>query len=109
MITVERMEAALNYLAQTDEVVAEAKVQVAKSEYLAKLEEAFGFRLASGATVKDREVAAKTDSKVQELWNIHFKAVADYEKLRAKRERAVLTIDLFRTLEASRRQGSQVT
>jgi len=107
-ITQSRMEAALSYLAQTDSEIAEAKVTMLRSEYLAKLKEAFNFKTADGS-VEERKAIAKTDPEAQEAWNKHYVAVADYEKLRAKRERAVLTIDLFRTLEASRRQGGQVT
>jgi uncharacterized protein with von Willebrand factor type A (vWA) domain len=109
VITQEKMEAALAFLAQTDTEIAESKMRMAKSEYLAKLREAFSFKESEGETVKDREAQAKTTPECQAAWEVYFVAVAEYEKLRAKRERAVLTIDLFRTLEASRRQGGQIT
>jgi hypothetical protein len=100
------MEAALNFLAQTDEKIADAKYMLQRSEYLAKLREAFAFKAAEGATIKDREVAARTEQASQDAWERHFNAVANYEKLRARRERAVLTIEIFRTLESSRRAGT---
>jgi hypothetical protein len=75
------MEQALNYLANTDEKIAEYKSQVAKTEYLAKLKEAFAFKAAEGDTVKDREVSSKTDVSAQESWQVHFQAVVEYEKL----------------------------
>jgi len=109
LTNIERAENALRYLALTDDEIAEAKMQVSKSEYLAKLREAFAFKAAEGETVRDREVSAKTDPESQQAWNTHFLAVTQYEKLRAKRERAFHTLDWARTLEASRRQGSQVT
>lgn len=108
MISTEKLEGALAYLARTDDEIAEAKAVVARSEYLAKLREAFAFKTAEGDTVRDREVVAKTDAEAQEAWNRHFMAVVDYEKLRAKRERAVLTVDVWRSENASRRQG-QIT
>ena len=106
MITEDRLTKALVYLAHSDQECAEAKSWVAKSEYLAKLKEAFAFKSAKGDTVKDREVAAKTDEDAQKCWNIHFEEIVKYEQIRAKRELESLIVDLDRTISANRRQGS---
>jgi hypothetical protein len=105
MIDLEKVESALAYLARTDEELAEAKCEVARTEYLAKLSEAFAFKAATGDTVKDRETVARTAQGPQEAWNGHFSAIATYEKLRAKRERAALTIDVWRSINSNRRAG----
>jgi hypothetical protein len=99
------MERALQFLAETDEKAASLKADVARTEYVAKLRESSAYLTASGETVKERESIAKTAPDVQEGWDLHFKAIAEFEKVRARRERAVLVCDLFRTLAANRRAG----
>ena len=104
-ITEDRLTKALTYLATSDQECADAKSWVARTEYLAKLREAFAFKAAQGDTVRDREVAAKTDQDAQKCWEIHFEAIASYEKLRAKRELEALIVEVWRSVNANRRQG----
>ena len=105
MITDDRLTRALTYLSQTDEECAELKANVARTEYLAKLRESSGFLTADG-NIEERKASAKQDSTVQTYWEEHFKAVAAYEAVRAKRELEALIVDVWRTTSANRRQGS---
>ena len=100
-----RVEAALKFLAGSDELIAQLKVGVARTEYLAKLQDAMAFRAATG-NIEERKAEAKMMPAVQKTWEEHFVAIGEYEKVRAKRERAVLTCDLWRTAQASRRMGN---
>ena len=101
---IEQVDKALNYLADTDERVADARVAVLEMEYKAEVAEALAFKYAEGS-VEARKQEAKTVQAVADAKNAYFKAVREHEVLRAKRKRAELTIDLWRTREASRRVG----
>src|SRR5208282_4617043 len=85
VITDDRLTRALTYLSQTDEESAELKANMARTEYLAKLRESGSFLMATG-NIEERKAAAKQDAGVQTYWEEHFKAVAAYEGVRAKRE-----------------------
>lgn len=101
----EQAERALNFLATTDLEVAEWRVSVLRTEYLADVAEAMAFKLAEG-TVEDRKREAKTVDAVRMAKEEYFKAVKHWETLRARRKRAELTIEMWRTIESSRRMGA---
>lgn len=96
----------IDYLSSTDDTCAELKADVQRTEYLAKLAEAFAYKAISVGSVEDRKAEAKMDRGVQEKWETHFKAVAAYEKSRATRERGNMIFDGWRSANANRRQGS---
>jgi len=104
-ISDERMERALRYLAETDELVAEAKTQVARCEYLSKQVRARVFLTATGDTVRERECMAETSQEVSEVDGELAKAILAYEKLRAKRTTEELVTECWRSINANRRQG----
>jgi len=106
MITEDRLTKALTYLAHSDEDCAARKAEVARTEYIAKLHEAIGFKAATG-TVDERKADAKVSS--QKYWFDHFEAIKNYEQMRAKRELEALVVDVWRSINANRRQGGQVT
>ena len=100
----DRAEKALNYLALTDMEIARLKAAVAESEYVVDLRERTHFLTASG-NVEERKAFAKVQADVAQAHKAYFESIAAYEGVKARRERAVITLDLFRTLEASRRKG----
>jgi hypothetical protein len=100
-----KLEAALSYLERTDDKSADLKADVARTEYLAKLQESKVF-LTSEGSVDQRKALAKVNESSQALWDVHFKAIAEHEKIRARRERAVLNVDVWRTGSANRRVGN---
>ncbi len=105
MIDEAKLERAMNYLAETDEVGAELKTNVARTEYMAKVAESMVFNLLEGGA-EVRKHCARADSAVREAWETHFKALQAYEVVRARRERAVLTVDVWRSQNANRRQAA---
>jgi hypothetical protein len=103
-VTQDRMELALDDLANTDEEIAQLKTNVKRAEYVLKRREAHAFLSCEGA-VKERESAAKVDTDVIAAYDAHTDAMEEYERLAAKRETWALIIEAWRTVEASRRRG----
>ena len=102
MIDEQKLERAMNYLAETDETCAELKANVARTDYLAKVAEALAFNLCEGSN-DVRKNEARVAAPVREAWEAHFSAMKAYEVVRARRERAILTIEVWRTISANRR------
>ena len=127
-VTRERAEAALHFLAHSDIEVATLKVAAKRGELAFKRTKAAIFKIADGS-VADRNALAETASEgpkpvpsditadrnslaetasetvaAEEAW---LAAELEYEGLRNQRSTAVLVFEMFRSLEASRRQGSQ--
>ena len=109
MITEKRLEDALKYLADTDEENAKANAQVKYLDRLLKRKKALHI---TGNT-SDKSVSAKEQTyyasdiykdAVQELFNAEVTA----STLENKRDKEGIVIDLFRTLEASRRKNNIV-
>ena len=95
----------MGYLATSDDECALLKADVARSEYMAKVTEAMWFRQAEGG-VEERRQYVKTLEPVKAAWESHFQAMTAFEKVRARRERASLIIDVWRTMAANRRAGT---
>lgn len=104
-ISGDRLSRALQYIAETDLEVAEWKGMVLRTEYMAEVSEALVYKQLEG-TVEDRKKGAKCDETVRKAWEEHFQAVVKHEALRARRAREMIVVDLYRTMEASRRAGN---
>ena len=105
MITEDRLEKALKYLSDTDEESAEASANVKYLDRLLKRKKALFItaeRDLKSISAKELGFYASDiyNSAVDELFNAEVKATT----LENKRDKEGLIIDLFRTLEASRRQ-----
>lgn len=96
----------VDHLAATDNDTAELKANVQRTEYLAKLAEAFAYKAISVGSVEDRKAEAKMDRGVQDKWEEHFLAIAAYEKARAMRERGQMIFEGWRSASANRRQAN---
>ncbi len=103
-VTRERMEEALTFLAETDEAYAGLKTDVRRAEYVLRRKEAHAYLSHDGA-VKGRESAAKLDPDVVAAYDAHTDAMEQFEVMAAKRQTEALVIDVWRTVEASRRHG----
>ena len=97
------MEAAMEYLADTDETFAEAKTQVLYCEILCKRVRARIFMAGEGS-IEHRKCAAEGHHEVTAADEGLCQATQHFETLKAKRQRAEILIDVYRTLEASRRK-----
>ena len=104
MITQEKMEAAMEYLAETDEEFALAKAELLRSEILAKRVRARLFVSGEGS-VEMRKAVAEGHVDVIATDDALIKATLQLEALKARRSRAEIVVDVFRTLEASRRKS----
>ena len=105
MITEDRLEKALAYLAQTDEQSAEASANVKYLDRLLKRRKALfitGETDLKSISAKEQAYYASDDYQkaVQEIYDAEVKA----STLENKRDKEGMVIDLFRTLEASRRK-----
>tara|TARA_Y100000401_G_C8286669_1_gene206420 strand:+ start:438 stop:764 length:327 start_codon:yes stop_codon:yes gene_type:complete len=105
MITEDRLEKALAYLAQTDEQSAEASANVKYLDRLLKRRKALfitGETDLKSISAKEQAYYASDDYQkaVQEIYDAEVKA----NTLENKRDKEGMVIDLFRTLEASRRK-----
>jgi len=107
VITEIRLEDALRYLASTDETSAKANAQVKYLDRLLKRKKALHI---AGNTV-DKSISAKEQAyygsdtykeAIQEL----FDAEVEASTIENKRDKEGIIIDLFRTLEASRRKNN---
>ena len=104
MIADTEVEAALKYMAKTDEPCAKAKARVKALEYRLKTEKAVQFLNATG-TMAEKESSALASSEYNAMVDEYETAVYEFETMAAKRERAILTIDVWRSEQANRRAG----
>jgi|LakMenEpi03Aug12_release.lakeMendotaPanAssembly.Ray.scaffolds.fasta_scaffold574466_2 hypothetical protein len=100
----ESVSRALHYLARTDEPYARAVAQKEASEARWKISRELAF-LASEGTVAERQASAATSASAVQAMERYEEAVVQLELLKAKRKRAELVIDVWRSLEASRRRA----
>lgn len=106
MISDERMEKALKYLATTDERTAEAKAEVSRCEYLAKRVRARHFLTAEGSSVEAKKAIAETTNDATSADEMLVSAILVYEKLKSKRTTEELIIEVWRSIQANRRAGN---
>lgn len=99
------MEAAMEFLADSDMPYAQAKTDLVKAEILCKRVRAREFIAADGSSVEARKAAAEGAGEVIAADDALIAATLTFEALRARRQRAEILIDVFRTLEASRRKS----
>ena len=107
MITEKRLEDALTFLSETDESNAESNANVKYLDRLLKRKKALHIT----GNSEDKSISAKEQSyyasniyktAVDEIFTAEVKA----STLENKRDKEGLIIDLFRTLEASRRKNN---
>src|SRR6202000_1760835 len=101
--SIERMELAMLFLAESDLEYAQAKANLLATEILAKRIRARLFAAGTGS-VEARKAAAEAHPESIESDDALIAATLAFEALRARRQRAELVIEGARTLEASRRR-----
>jgi len=103
-ITQDRMEQAMTYLAETDKDYALEKADLERSEIVRKRTRARIFLTETG-TVAERQAKAEIHSDVETADDRYVKCIEIFEVLKARRERAEIVIDVWRSLNAARRKG----
>jgi hypothetical protein len=104
VISDERAEKALRYLAETDEPCAAAKAEMERAEFRAKVTKQTVF-LHSEGSVAERTALADTHASVEAAQDVYFRAIASYLHLANKRETERIVMDAWRTVQANRRLG----
>jgi len=98
---------ALNYLGETDESYAQAKARVKALEHTRKIIKA-GIYLDAEGTNGEREQKAYADTAYKEWVSEYEDAILDEQTLGAKRKRAELTIEVWRSLNSARSKGIMI-
>src|ERR1700692_4646556 len=98
------MEAAMEFLAETDEQFAENKTAVLRNEILCKRVRSRVFVSEEGG-VELRKAKAEVHSEAIEADEAYCKATLAFEALKARRSRAEILIDVWRSLNASQRKS----
>jgi hypothetical protein len=104
IISEERLEKALRYLANSDADVAQLKAEVSRREYAAKLARAKVFLMSEGS-VEQKKALAESSEGVQEAENNLADTIAAFEALKAKRQTEALIVDVWRSLNSARTHG----
>ena len=102
-ISQEKMEAAMMFLAETDIPAAKAKGRVKALDQYGRTVKAFGFLEATGTEAEREAKSYASDKWKQHVDNVE-QAVIDAEALENQRASAMGVRDVWRTLQANRRQ-----
>ena len=105
LITEKRLEAALRYIAKTDEEIGKAKGFL---EGLSKQEKIIvGEEFLSHTGTKDERMSHVHSSQAYKDWKTEFEnATTNYHILKAKRDNAFVVVEVWRSLNASMRKGN---
>ena len=104
MISTDRMEKALRYLAESDEKFAYDKTHVARTELKAKSLKNMVF-LHSEGTVAERSALAENSKEYQDAMDNYFEALRAFEQTKNKRGTEAIVIDVWRTIASAKKSG----
>jgi len=108
LISRDRLELALKYLAESDEPCARARANHARAEFKAKSIRNTLIQASTAKTVADRAVEAETSEVYCKAKAEEFEAFFEYEKKKNKRITETIVIDTWRSLNAGRNKGNIV-
>lgn len=104
MISQDRMEKALRFLAETDEVVAELEGEMLRTEYRHGLVKDRVFLTCEG-TIAERQARAESSNDALAAHEEYISSLVSLKKIKAKRATEEQVIQVWRSQESSRRQG----
>ena len=104
----ERVEKAINYLAETDEPAANAKMRYHDLDSQTKTIEALEFKKLpkAGMTIPDREAEVYTSEAYINHHKKVYDAMLDFEIYRNRRSTAEIIVEYWRSMSANKRQGA---
>lgn len=105
MIDEGKVEKAMNFLAESDHSFAREKMAVAQGEILRRRVRSRIFLVSDRKTVAEREAEAETHPDVVKADDDYCASLLAFETLRAKRQRAELVCELYRTISANQRRS----
>jgi len=104
MISDERLQTALTYLAESDSPAAEAKVEVERMKYKQdSVEKAIYLR--ETGNIEERKAKARGSQAYHDATEDYFDALLHYENYRNKRKTEEIVVETWRSLNANRRSG----
>ena len=103
IISVDKLESALEFLALSDHDYANEKAELERAAIRCKRCRARAFLMADGGNVETRKAQAEVNLEVQAADDDYCKSVALFEHLKAKRERAEIVVRVWQSLESTRR------
>ena len=106
MITNGQMEAALNYLAESEQEWSELRASKDLESKRLEITLASGIIDSNSSTQAGKKVDALDSKDYKETVEQYQQLLEAFYLVDAKRKRAEITIDTWRTLEASRRRGT---
>lgn len=107
LVSEERLQKALSYLATTDEPVSKAKARMKGLETQKDTIKAVAFLEAEGkGSQGEREHIAKASEAYRQWVSDYEEAVLDFELLNNKRNTEAMIVEVWRSLNASRRMGN---
>ena len=107
-ITLAKVETALAYLAETDKEYARSKADIEYSKHLAKVAHAQAYEASRESTAAGKSASATLSGGYGDAMIRIRDCIYDYELIRAKRLRAELTIDVWRSVNSARNKGQIV-
>jgi hypothetical protein len=107
MISNDRLEKAMTYLANSDEDAAQLRADAERAEFKARAikDAVFLHNPDSLKTVAEREAFAGSCDPYKSAMAEYFELLAKSEAVRNKRTTESLVVDVWRSINANRRQG----
>ena len=105
MISDDRREKAIRYLAETDQESAELEGEMVRREYLFDMIKDRIFLTADGTSIKEREATANISAETQRAHEEYVQALVKFKGMKAKRQTEAMICDQWRSENANRRQG----
>lgn len=104
MITKDQAAEAVRYIGEHDTDYAEAKTELERAAWLCKHTRALVYEMVEGKSVEDRKQAVERHEKVVAAEERRIEAVLAFEKIKAKFETKQLIVEVWRSVEATRRR-----
>lgn len=105
MINKDRLQAALTYLAETDETCARLRADHARAEFKAKSVKNTLLKVITKGSIPDRTAEAETSQEYLDAKMEEFQFFMQYEAMKNKRITETIIIDTWRSLNAGRNKG----
>jgi Na+/phosphate symporter len=105
MISDERLAKALTYISETDQQAAELKTDVERQQFKLKKIKSAIFSCSEG-NIEERRSEAEVADSTQEQVKEYLVSLQDYNEIDNKRKTEQLIIEVWRSLNANRRQGN---
>jgi hypothetical protein len=106
IITDERFNEALVFLAESDISAAKLKADMERAEFKAKSLRHTTYLHMKGATVAEREAMAMAKPEVQAAYEAYFASIQAYNTVANKRTTEAIVVDCWRSINANRRMGT---